>query len=87
MRVLRMAPRNGRALAGMTRVAIAQNQPREAVGFARRLVQVNTRNAGNLVLLGDALRAAGDTSGARAEWERALRVNRRHAGALRRLGR
>ncbi|MFK8004198.1 MAG: hypothetical protein AB8H86_31825 [Polyangiales bacterium] len=84
--VLRMMPRNGRALAGLARVAIMQNDSAGAVRYARRLVRVNANNAGNRVLLGDALQADGKRAEARAEWERALTINRRHRGARRRLG-
>lgn len=84
--VLRIMPRNGRALAGLARVAIMQNDSAGAVRYARRLVRVNSNNAGNRVLLGDTLRADGKTAEARAEWERALTINRRHRGARRRLG-
>ncbi|MEM6956962.1 MAG: tetratricopeptide repeat protein [Myxococcota bacterium] len=84
-RVLRMAPRNGRALAGMARIAIAQNRGQDAVDFARRLVRVNPTNAGNRVLLGDAFRVVGDQTRAQAQYREALRINPRHRGAQRRL--
>ncbi len=87
IRALRQSPRNGRALAGMTKVALAERRPRDAVRFARRLVATNQSNAGNRVLLGDALRAAGNGSAARQEYERALRINPRHGAARRRLNR
>ncbi|MCB9600570.1 MAG: hypothetical protein H6720_09460 [Sandaracinus sp.] len=84
---LRIAPRNGPALAGLAKIALAQRRAPEAVRHARTLVQVNARTAGNHVLLGDALSAAGDRSGARAAWEQALRINPRHRTARARLGR
>ncbi|MCB9618914.1 MAG: hypothetical protein H6724_05610 [Sandaracinus sp.] len=84
---LRIAPRNGPALAGLAKIALAQRRAPEAVRYARTLVQVNARTAGNHVLLGDALSAAGDRSGARAAWEAALRINPRHRTARARLGR
>jgi CheY-like chemotaxis protein len=84
---LRMAPRNGPALAGLAKVALAQRRAPEAVRLSRTLVEVNARTAGNHVLLGDALSAAGDRAGARQAWEQALRINARHPTARARLGR
>lgn len=84
---LRLAPRNGPALAGLAKVALAQRRAPEAVRLSRTLVEVNARTAGNHVLLGDALSAAGDRAGARQAWEQALRINARHPTARARLGR
>lgn len=84
---LRLSPRNGRALAGLTRLSIAERKGNEAVGYARRLLQVNSANAGNHVLLGDALSVAGQRVEARRSWEQALSINPRHRAARRRLGR
>lgn len=84
---LRLSPENGRALAGLTKIAMAQHRGAEAVRYARRLVRAHPRNAANRVLLGDALRVKGDRAGARRAYEAALRVHPSHPAALRRLGR
>ncbi|MBX3248960.1 MAG: hypothetical protein KF901_17415 [Myxococcales bacterium] len=84
---LAIAPQYGPALAGLTKVAIAERRGSEAVALARRLVNVNRNNAANHVLLGDALMVAGDRAGARRAWEDAVRVNPRHSAARSRLGR
>ncbi|MEM9072614.1 MAG: hypothetical protein AAGE52_29170 [Myxococcota bacterium] len=82
---LRLAPRNGRALAGLTKIALAQGRAGEAVGLARRLVRANPGNAGSHVLLGDALKANGNRTAARNAYQAALRRNSRHRTARARL--
>ena len=83
---LRIAPRDGRALFGITRVALAERRSADAVRHARRLVRFHPRPAHH-VLLGDAYRASGDLAAARRSWNAALAINPRHRAARSRLGR
>ena len=85
MSVLRMAPRNGRALAGIVRLNLSERKYGEAVNFARRLVRANPGNSNSHVLLGDALKGVGDRTAARNAYRAALRRNRRNRVARARL--
>ena len=85
--VLRLQSRNGRAFAGLARLAISEGNGAEAVRYARQLARVNPAVAGTHVLLGDAYRLAGDTAAATRSYERALRVSPRNRAARARLGR
>ena len=75
----RLAEQRARA-AGSARLHLARHDARTASTWARRLAEGHTANAGNYVLLGDTLQAAGDSAGARRAWERAeihARLSRR----------
>jgi DNA-binding response OmpR family regulator len=87
LRVLRISPNNARAMAGLARLHLARHDARTASTWARRLAEGHLPNAGNYVLLGDALQASGDTAGARRAWERALEITPGYRDARRRLGR
>ncbi|MEC7521428.1 MAG: hypothetical protein VYE22_16235 [Myxococcota bacterium] len=85
LQVLRVEGRNPRALAGLTRVAMSRRDGTQAVRWARRLVQAASRNANNHVLLGDALRVAGNQAGARDAYRAALEISPSHRRARARL--
>ena len=87
LRVLRTSPNNARAMAGLARLHLARHDARTASTWARRLAEGHLPNAGNYVLLGDALQGAGDTAGARRAWEHALEIAPGYRDARRRLGR
>jgi hypothetical protein len=87
LRVLRLSPNNARAMAGLARLHLARHDARTASTWARRLAEGHLPNAGNYVLLGDALQASGDTAGARRAWEHALEISPGYRDARRRLGR
>jgi hypothetical protein len=87
LRVLRLSPTNARAMAGLARVHLARHDARSAATWARRLADGHSPNAGNYVLLGDALAASGDRAGARQAWERALAISPSSHDARQRLGR
>jgi len=87
LHVLRLSPNNARAMAGLARLHLARHDARTASTWARRLAEGHLPNAGNYVLLGDALQASGDTAGARRAWERALEISPGSRDARRRLGR
>ncbi|MCS6797504.1 MAG: hypothetical protein NZ898_03055 [Myxococcota bacterium] len=75
-----------RALAGLALVELEANRPVDAVRWARELVRLRPQVPAHLVLLGDALAAAGERDAAIDAWRRALRIAPRHEGARRRLG-
>ncbi len=85
-RARRLSPRSGKVLTASARLDIARGRGSDAVRWTRELTQRYPR-AANYVLHGDALKAAGQTEGARRAWEHALRLNGNHRGAQRRLGR
>ncbi|MGE0788590.1 MAG: tetratricopeptide repeat protein [Sandaracinaceae bacterium] len=87
LQVLHLQPRNPRALAGLTRVAIMRRDGTQAVRWATRLANAQPRIASIQVLLGDAHRAAGQTAQARAAWQRALELQPSNETARSRLGR
>lgn len=87
LHVLRIAPNNARAQAGLARVHLARHDARTASTWARRLAEGHTPNAGNYVLLGDTLQATGDAASARRAWEHALEITPSYRDARRRLGR
>ncbi len=87
LHVIRVSPNNARAQAGLARLHLARHDARTASTWARRLAEGHSPNAGNYVLLGDTLQAAGDTAGARRAWERALEITPGYRDARRRLGR
>lgn len=84
---LEYAPRSVRALQGLTVIYLEQEQADAAVETAERLIGTGARNAGNNVLLGDAYMLAGRRQDARQAWATAYRINPRHRGARRRVGR
>ncbi|MCB9597616.1 MAG: hypothetical protein H6719_33165 [Sandaracinaceae bacterium] len=85
LRVLRLQARNRRALAGLARLALARHDGTQAVRWASRLASAAPRNPNNLVLLGDAYRAAGQRDAATRAYRQALEVSPGHANATRRL--
>ncbi|HBQ11283.1 MAG TPA: hypothetical protein DEF51_08940, partial [Myxococcales bacterium] len=85
LQVLRVEGRNPRALAGLARVAMTRRDGTQATRWARRLVQASPRNANNHVLLGDALRVAGNQAGARNAYRAALEIAPSHRRARERL--
>jgi hypothetical protein len=87
LRVLRLQPRNARALAGLTRLAMSRRDGTQARRWARQLVEAHPRNANNHVLLGDVYRQFGDPRAAARHWRRALELSPGHPGAQRRLAR
>jgi DNA-binding response OmpR family regulator len=86
LRVLRIDYYNARAMAGLTRLHLAQHDPQGALVWARRLVAARPQQAGNHILLGDVLVLTGDQAGARRAWQAALSVQPRNRTALSRLG-
>ncbi len=86
LQVLRRDYYNSRAMAGLTRLHIAQHDPQGALAWARRLVAARPQQAGNHILLGDVLLLTGDQTAARRAWVHALEVQPRNRTALRRLG-
>ena len=83
---LRLSPNNGRAMAGLVRTHIERHRFEEAIALGRQLVRAHPSQAGNRVLLGDALRANGQLDRAQRAWRAALSINPNHRGARRRLG-
>lgn len=84
-RALRLSPRNGRVLAGLTRLEMARRNHSAAIAYARRLVRARPRNASNRVLLGDALRASGNEARAQRAFQAALEIDPNNRTARRRL--
>ncbi len=73
--VLAASDRNPHAYAGLARAALARNNPTAAVEWARKAVSVRARRAAYRVLLGDALKAAGDTAGANRAYDEAREID------------
>ena len=78
-------PRNPHAAIGYARLALDRNQAATAVLWARKACDLRGRRDEYRVVLGDALRAAGQPAEARAAYQEALRINRRNADAIARL--
>lgn len=85
-RVLNVDPQNIPGLRIMAQALMDQDRGREALPFARKLVQQSPRKAANRLLLGDVLLMIGDNGAAKAEWQRALELSPDDAETRRRLG-
>ena len=79
LEALRECPGYPRALAGMARLSLDAGDSAQAIQYARQLVRVRSGQAGYHVLLGDALKAAGQAAQARAAFETAARMGSRVA--------
>ena len=78
-------PADPHAPAGLARLALATDQPEDAVHWAERAVALRRRRAVYHVLLGDACERAGDHQRAVAEWQLALELEPDHTEAQQRL--
>jgi Flp pilus assembly protein TadD len=78
-------PADPHAPAGLARLALATDEPEDAVRWAERAVALRRRRAVYHVLLGDACESAGDHQRAEAEWRLALELEPDHAEAQQRL--
>lgn len=82
---LAINPASVRAMTGLVRAHLSARQPSEAVAWAKRLTKRRARSPGAHVLLGDALKAAGDRSGATRAYRDALIISPRHSRARQKL--
>lgn len=71
----------------MARALLSRGASAPAIRLARRIVRKRPRRASYRILLGDALRRAGDEAGARAAYRRALALDPQSAEAQRKLKR
>ncbi|MCC6875417.1 MAG: tetratricopeptide repeat protein [Sandaracinaceae bacterium] len=74
------------AMIGLARLLVDRHAPAEAVELARGAVRRRPRRAAYQIVLGDALRAAGNGGEARAAYERALELEPDNRQARQRLG-
>jgi tetratricopeptide (TPR) repeat protein len=84
---LAIDPRNPRATAGLTWIAMDRHDGPRAVMLAQRLVRLRPRHPNNYTLLGDALLMAGNRDAARRAFEKALEFDPHFGPARQRLGR
>lgn len=84
LEVLTLTARNVPATVGLARVAMAREDHAHAILYAQRVVRLQP-TAASYVLLADTFIGAGDPASARRALDGALRIDRRHRGARRRL--
>jgi tetratricopeptide (TPR) repeat protein len=84
-RALALDPRNPRAYAGYGHFFVAQGDGRTALPWIEKAVSARPRRAPYHILLGDAKKLLGDEEGARAAWQKALRLDRDSREARERL--
>jgi len=80
-------PRNHRLMEALAGALLAQGRGKDAAELTAQIIQRRPKRASYRVIHGDALKAAGDEAGAKAQWEAALQVDPDNSRALRRLGR
>lgn len=81
LEALALWPGCPRALAGLTRLALAEDNPEEAVKYAEQLVRERPGQGVYHAVLGDAYRAAGREQKARAAYRTAVRLGHHKARA------
>ena len=85
-KILAANPRHAEALAGMSLIALASRQPDAAIRMAQAAVSVAPAMPALWVVLGQALRAAGQADAAREAYDSALHLDRMNALAHTGLG-
>ncbi len=73
-------------MVGLAQLLLARSAPSEALPLARDAVRRRSRRAPYHVLLGDTLRALGQTAEAESEYRRALELDPDDRDAHQRLG-
>jgi predicted Zn-dependent protease len=85
-KVLASDPQSLPATEILARALVDQERGKDALPFARKLVQRAGKRVPYRLLLGDVLLMTGDEAAARREWERALEIAPYDAEIQRRLG-
>jgi len=85
-KALATAPQDHHAMEVLVLALMDQDRGKEALPFARKMVQRRSRRVPYRLLLGDVLLMVGDEAGARAEWQKALQLSPGDRQIKRRLG-
>ena len=80
------APQDHHAMEALVLALMDQDRGKDALPFARRMVQKRSRRVPYRLLLGDLLLMVGDDAAARAEWQKALALSPGDKAIKRRLG-
>jgi predicted Zn-dependent protease len=84
--LLARAPQDHHAMELLVRALMDQDRGKEALPFARKMVQRRSKRVPYRLLLGDVLLMVGDEAGARVEWQAALQLDPGDREIKRRLG-
>jgi hypothetical protein len=84
--VLAGDPSDHHAMDVLARALMDQDRGKEALPYARKMVQKRSKRVPYRLLLGDLLLMVGDEAGARAEWQNALLLDPANREIKRRLG-
>ncbi|MEB2312484.1 MAG: hypothetical protein OZ921_16990 [Sorangiineae bacterium] len=85
-RAIVLDPGDADAAVGLVRTTLALGDPTGARAWAEHATRIAPKSANAEVLLGDALKRAGDQTGADRAWQRALALDSANPDARRRLG-